>query len=65
MKRDPIVEEIHQTRQKLMEECGGDLSQLMDCLKAAEIQDCSRVIRTISPHKNLSREGERKGAQHG
>lgn len=48
MKRDPIVEEIHQTRQKLMEECGGDLNQLMDRLKAAEIQDRSRVVSTTS-----------------
>ena len=29
MKRDPIVEEIHQTRQKLLEECGGG-SQSID-----------------------------------
>lgn len=47
MKRDPIVEEIHQTRQKLLEECGGDLNQLMARYKAAEIQDCSRVVSTI------------------
>ena len=61
MKRDPIVEEIHQTRQKLMEACCGDLNQLMDCLKAAEIQDRSRVVSTISPRKNLRREREEKG----
>ena len=60
MKRDPIVEEIHQTRHKLMEECGGDLNQLMDRLKAAEIQDRSRVVSTTFPHKNLHREGEQK-----
>ena len=48
-----------------MEECGGNLNQLMDCLKAAEIQDRSRVISTISPPKNLRRDGELKGAQHG
>ena len=65
MKRDPIVEEIHQIRQKLLEECGGDLNQLMARYKAAEIQDRSRVVSTVSPHKNLRREGERKGAQHG
>ena len=47
MKRDPIVEEIHQTRQKLLEECGGDLNQLMDRLKAAEIQDRSRVVSIL------------------
>ena len=58
MKRDPIVEEIHQIRQKLLEECGGDLNQLMARYKAAEIQDRSRVVSTVSPHKNLRREGE-------
>lgn len=47
MKRDPIVEEIHQTRQKLLEECGGDLNQLMERFKAAEIQDRSRLVSTI------------------
>ena len=51
MKRDPIVEEIYQTRQKLLEECGGDLNQLMDRLKAAEIQDRSRVVSTVSVRK--------------
>lgn len=53
MKRDPIVEEIHQTRQKLLEECGGDLNQLMDRLKAAEIQDRSRVVSTVPVRKTL------------
>ena len=65
MKRDPIVEEIHQVRQKLMEECGGDLNQLMDRLKAAEKQDRDRLVSATSPRKNLHREGKQKGAQHG
>ena len=51
MKRDPIIEEIHQTRQKLLQECGGDLNQLMDRFKAAEIQDRSRMVSTISVRK--------------
>ncbi len=63
MKHDPIVEEIHQIRQKLLEECGGDLNLLMARYKASEIQDRSRVV--TSPRKNLRRERERKGAQHG
>lgn len=54
MKRDPIVEEIHQTRQKLLQECGGDINQLMDRLKAAEIQDRDRVVSTISVRKTRS-----------
>ena len=51
MKRDPIVEEIHQTRQEFLQECGGDINQLMDRLKAAEIQDRDRVVSTISVRK--------------
>ncbi len=54
MKRDPIVEEIHQTRQKLLKECGGDINELMDRLKAAEIQDRDRVVSTISVRKTRS-----------
>ena len=41
-----------------MEACGGDLNQLMSRLKTAEIQDRSRVVSIISPHKNLRREGK-------
>ena len=44
MKHDPIVEEIHQARQKILEECHGDLDQLLDRLKTAEIQDRSRLV---------------------
>jgi hypothetical protein len=44
MKRDPIVEEIHQIRQKLLDECEGDLEKLMDRLKAAERQDHGRMV---------------------
>lgn len=65
MKRDPIVEKIHQTRQKLLEECGGDLNQLMERYKAAETQDRHHLVSTISPCKNLHREGKQKGVQHG
>lgn len=52
MKRDPIVEEIHQIRQKLLDECDGDLNQLMARYKAAEKQDRDRLVSTISTRKN-------------
>ena len=48
MSRDPIVEEIHRTRQKILEECNGDLDQLLDRLKAAEVQDRGLVVTTTS-----------------
>ena len=43
MNRDPIVEEVHRTRQKILAECNGDLDQLLNRLKAPEVQDRSRV----------------------
>ena len=36
MKDDPIVEEIHQVRQKMLAECNGSLDQLLDRLQTAE-----------------------------
>jgi hypothetical protein len=38
MPRDPIVEEVHQAREKLFLECNGDLAELMDYLKKLELQ---------------------------
>ena len=48
MNRDPIVEEIHRTRQKILDECNRDLDQLLDRLKAAEVQDRRFVVTTTS-----------------
>lgn len=48
MNRDPIVEEIHRTRQKILDECNGDLDQLLDRLKAAEVRDRGLVVTTKS-----------------
>ncbi len=44
MDRDPVAEEVHQTRQRLLKECGGDLDRLMDRIKAGEKDDHSRVV---------------------
>ena len=44
MKEDPIVEEIHQVRQKMLAECNGSLDQLLDRLQAAEAADGERVV---------------------
>ena len=45
MNQDPIVEEIHDIREHLLQECGGDLTQLMARLKAEEAQDKGRLIK--------------------
>jgi cytidylate kinase len=44
---DPMVEEIHRIREKLLNECGGDLEKLMDRLKAREIEDRSRIVSDV------------------
>ena len=44
MNRDPVVEEVHQTRQKLLNECGGDLDRLLDRVKAGEKNHDSLVV---------------------
>jgi len=42
--RDPIVEEVHRIREKLLEECGGDLNKLLDRYEAAESLDQDRLV---------------------
>lgn len=44
MKKDPIVEEIHRIREKLLDECENDIEKFMDRLKACESKDRARVI---------------------
>ena len=44
MKDDPIVEEIHQIRQRMLAECHGSLDQLLDRLQTAEGADGDRVV---------------------
>ena len=42
MNDDPIVEEIHQIRARLLAECNGDLDRLLDRYKQSE--DPDRVV---------------------
>ena len=41
---DPIVGEIHETRRRIVAECGDDVERLIDRLKAAELQDRDRLV---------------------
>ena len=43
MTRDPIVEEIHRTRKKMLDEVGGDFDKLFDRLMAAQERENSRL----------------------
>ena len=54
MKNDPIVEEIRKTRQKIFEDCNGDLNKYLDWLKKFEDQDQDRLVshKTLQTNKN-------------
>jgi hypothetical protein len=44
MKHDPILEEIHQVRQKMLAECNGNLDELLHRFQKAELLDGDRVV---------------------
>lgn len=44
MNRDPIVEEVHRVREKMWDECGGDLDRLIEFLRAGEARHRERII---------------------
>lgn len=41
---DPIVEDVYQARQKILEQCDGDLRKWIDRLKAAEAGHQDRLV---------------------
>lgn len=55
MQQDPLVEEIHEVRRKLLEDCGGDLERLMDRLQSREGQEPARVVSDLGEAKASSR----------
>ena len=44
MARDPIVEELHQIRRKMLAECGGDFDKLCERLMAAQAKRKGRLV---------------------
>ena len=44
MKPDPIVEEIHETRQKIWDECDGDMNRLIERLRKSQEKHPERII---------------------
>ena len=44
MTQDPIVDEIHKIREKMLSECDGDIDKLMDQLKEREREEENSVI---------------------
>ena len=67
MKKDPIVEEIHQIRERLLDECGGDIEALMDRLKAREVKNKNRIKSWKRPKEKAAAVGRmaRRSAGHG
>ena len=55
MKHDPIVEEIHQIRERILGDCDGDLERWLNRLKAAEKKDQRHIvnIETLQEKDNL------------
>ena len=52
MINDPIVEEIRKTRQKIFEDCNGDLNKYLDWLKEFENQDRLVSHKTLRTNKH-------------
>ena len=44
MIHDPIVEDVYQARQRILDQCDGDLTKWIQRLKAAESQHPDRVV---------------------
>ena len=44
MKNDPIVDEVHRVREKMWNDCGGDLDRLIESLRASEKMHPQRVV---------------------
>jgi hypothetical protein len=56
MNHDPIVEEIHQVRQRMLAECDGDLDRLLDQLQAAESLEGDRMVSWEAVRERQQRE---------
>ena len=57
---DPIIEEIYESRQRLLDECGNDLKKLMERLRTAEAQHPDRVITKAALRERLRQAKDRR-----
>ena len=55
MTNDPIVEEVHRARERLLEKCDGDLDKLMDSLQKRESEERGPVIKNVRELKTHAR----------
>jgi succinate dehydrogenase flavin-adding protein (antitoxin of CptAB toxin-antitoxin module) len=54
---DPIVEDVYQARQRILDQCDGDLTRWIERLKAAEWQHRNQVV-TLEEVRNKRRDLE-------
>ena len=55
MNDDPIVEEIHEIRGRLLAECHGDLDQLLDRYKQSEDRDRVVTLKDVDERRQRTR----------
>ena len=60
MINDPIVEEVYQARQKILDECNGDLRKWMERLRAVEAQHGHRVVTLQAVREKRRHEQDRQ-----
>lgn len=53
MNDDPIVEEIHEIRGRLLAECDGDLDRLLDRYKQSEDPDRVVTLKDVEERRQL------------
>ncbi len=56
MNNDPIVEEIHQIRGRLLAECNGDLDHLLDRYKQSEDRDRVVTLKDVEERRQLAQQ---------
>ena len=56
MNNDPIVEEIHQIRGRLLDECNGDLDRLLDRYKQSEDRDRVVTLEDVQARCQLAQQ---------
>lgn len=62
MNRDPLIEEIHQVRARLLAECHGDLNQLLD--RYHDSHDGERGVTLKDVEEQRQRSQQRSLARH-
>ncbi|REJ80264.1 MAG: hypothetical protein DWQ34_26155 [Planctomycetota bacterium] len=49
---DPIVEDVYQARQKILDQCNGDLKKWMERLRVSQSEHADRVVSMEDVQEN-------------